>query len=256
MAQLIFAYVCVFLYGIIIGSFLNVCIYRIPKNESVVTEGSHCMACGRPLKWRDMVPVFSWLILHGKCRFCGEKISIQYPLVELANGLLYLLIFFVNGVNPDSAIYSVMTSAMLVISVIDFRTMKIPIAADVVIFAMGVVHLLLHLDTWYYYVIGFFFASLFLLLCSLLFRILKNKNGMGAGDIELMACTGLCIGWGHALFAIALGSVIGSVIEGTRMAVTKKSGRFAFGPYLCLGVFIAMLWGTGIYEWYINTFIY
>lgn len=256
MAQLIFIYVCVFFYGIVIGSFLNVCIYRIPREESVVRESSHCMACGRRLKKRDMVPLFSWLFLRGRCRFCGEKISLQYPLVELANGLLYLLVFYVNGVNLESVVCCVVVSAMVVISVLDWRTMKIPTAADLVIFLMGVLQVLLHLDTWYYYVIGFFFASLFLLLCSLLFRILKNENGMGAGDIELMACAGLCIGWGHALFAIVIGSVLGVLVEGTRMVVTKEYGRFAFGPYLCIGILVAMLWGDAVYGWYVSTFIY
>ena len=102
-------YIIVFLYGIIIGSFLNVCIYRMPKGESVVTVGSHCMNCKHPLKWYDLFPVFSYLVLRGKCRYCGAKISIQYPLVELANGILYVLVVAICGLNPDSIVWCVLT---------------------------------------------------------------------------------------------------------------------------------------------------
>ena len=249
-------YIIVFLYGIIVGSFLNVCIYRIPKEESIVTVGSHCMKCSHRLSWYDLFPVFSWLCLRGRCRYCKEKISMQYPLVEMANGILYLIIFAVNGWNWDSLLWCIVTSSLLVISVIDARTMMIPTGADLVILAAGVIHLLLHLDNWYYYVIGFFCASLFLLLCALLFRAVTKKSGLGLGDIELMACAGLCIGWGHALFAVVFGSVMGALIQGIKLAVTKKGRKFAFGPYLAVGIFIAMLWGDVIYDWYIGLVLY
>lgn len=249
-------YSIVFLYGIIIGSFLNVCIYRIPKEESIVTVGSHCMNCGHRLKWYDLFPLFSWLFLKGKCRYCGEKISIQYPLVEFINGALYILIFAVNGWNPESILWCIVVSALLVLSVIDYRTMLIPTSVDMVILAVGIVHLIMNLNNWHYYVIGFFFASLFLMLCSLLFRMFRNKNGLGLGDVELMACAGLCIGWGHALFAIVIGSVLGTIIQGIKIVVTKEGEKFAFGPYLSFGVFIAMLWGNRLYDWYVSCFLH
>ncbi len=289
-------YTIVFIYGIIVGSFLNVCIYRIPKEESIVTVGSHCMKCSHRLSWYDLVPVFSWLFLRGKCRYCGGKISVQYPLVELLNGVLYLIIVGVNGWNWDSLLWCIVASALLVISVIDARTMMIPVGAERIILAAGAVHLTLHLDNWYYYVIGFFSASLFLLLCALVFRAVTGKSGLGLGDVELMACAGLCIGWGHALLAVALGSVSGAVIQlfrlaivqsrrdsagqnpdgqnsdgqkiagqkfaGQKIAEQKFAGqrfaeqKFAFGPYLAAGVFVAMLWGDRIYEWYLHMFLY
>ena len=94
--------IIVLLYGLVIGSFLNVCIYRIPKEETIVTERSHCMSCGYQLRWFDMIPVASFVALHGKCRKCGAKISAQYPLVEALNGILYVIVFLVNGVNWTS----------------------------------------------------------------------------------------------------------------------------------------------------------
>lgn len=248
-------YVIVFLYGIVIGSFLNVCIYRIPKEENLVTVGSHCMECGHRLRWYDLFPLFSWLFLKGRCRYCGTGISLQYPLIEALNGVLYIVIFAVNGWNVDSVLWCVLTSALIVLSMIDFRTMMIPTAVDLVILAVGIIHLVLHLNDWFYYVGGFVFASLFLLLCALLFRGVTGKSGLGLGDVELMACAGLCIGWGHALFAIVIGSVLGSVIEGIRIGITKEKGKFPFGPYLSLGVWIALLWGTQIYEWYLRQFL-
>lgn len=249
-------YIIAFLYGIVIGSFLNVCIYRMPKDENIATVGSHCMDCGRRLKWYDLIPVFSWLFLKGKCRYCGKAVSPQYPIVETLNGILYVVVFAVNGWNWDSVLWCILTSALIVLSAIDYRFMLIPTAVDVVICGVGIVHLVLHLHEWYYYLIGFFGASLFLLLCALLFRGVTGKSGLGLGDVELMACAGLCIGWGHALFAIVIGSVLGVIIQGILVAVTREKGKFPFGPYLSLGIFVAMLWGSRIYEWYMESFIY
>ena len=246
-------YITVFLFGIVIGSFLNVCILRIPEKESIVVESSHCMSCGHQLAWYDLFPLFSWLFLRGKCRYCGARISTQYPVVEFANGALYIITFAVNGWNGSSALYCIMFSALLVIGVIDYRTMLIPTAVDVVILCVGAVHIVFDLNNWLYYVTGFVSAGLFLLLCAFLFRAVTGKGGLGLGDVELMACAGLCIGWGHALFAIVIGSVTGCIVELIKIAITKKKGKFPFGPYLALGIFVATLWGTRIYEWYFHT---
>ncbi len=245
-------YIIVFIYGITIGSFLNVCIFRIPKEESIVTVGSHCMSCNHKLKWYDLFPVFSWLFLKGKCRYCGEPISSQYPIIETVNGILYIVVFAVNGWNWESILWCIVTSSLLVISMVDYRTLLIPVGAEIVILIAGIVHLVMNLEQWPYYVIGFFFASLFLLLCALLFRAATGKSGLGFGDVELMACAGLCIGWGHALMAIIIGSVLGTIIQGVIILVTKDGKKFAFGPYLSLGVFCAMLWGDYLYQWYMS----
>lgn len=249
-------YIVAFLYGIVVGSFLNVCIYRMPKEESVVTVGSHCMSCNHKLRWVDLFPLFSWLFLKGKCRYCGAKISAQYPLVEAANGVLYVLIFFVNGWNVDSVLWCLLISVILVIAVIDFRAMKFPSMLDGVVLVIGVVHLILHREQWGYYVAGFLFMGLFLLLCAVLFKKLTGKAGLGYGDIELMACAGLCMGWGHALLALIIACLLGCVIQGIVMAVTKKGGRFPLVPYLATGIYIVLLWGDTMLNWYVKTFIY
>lgn len=243
-------YIIVFLYGIILGSFLNVCIYRLPKEESVVTVGSHCMSCHHKLKWYDLFPLFSWIFLRGKCRYCGAKISVQYPLIECLNGILYCITFAICGWSADSILWCLLISALLVIAVIDYRTMLIPGKADAFIALIGMIHLLLHREQWQYYVIGFVGVGLFLLLIAVIFKSVTGRSGLGYGDIELMACAGLCIGWGHGLFALVIGSVLGSLIEGVRMVVMKKRGKFAFGPYLAIGITIAALWGDMFFDWY------
>lgn len=241
-------YILVFVYGIVIGSFLNVCIYRIPKKESIVTVSSHCMNCDHKLKWYDLFPLFSFLFLKGRCRYCGIKLSLQYPLVEFLNGALYVIVFLVNGMNIESVLYCFLVSALLVLSVIDYRTMEIPIVVNAVILGIGILHMIFDLDRWLHYVIGFFAASLFLLLCL----ILTRGKGIGGGDIKLMAVAGLCLGWGDILLALVFGCIIGSVIQCIVIAATKKKAKFAMGPYLSVGIFVAMLWGERFLDWYIG----
>lgn len=248
-------YILVFLYGIVIGSFLNVCIYRLPKDESVVVVSSHCMSCHHKLKWYDLFPLFSWLFLRGKCRYCGAKISVQYPIVEAVNGILYVLIFAMKGFGVDAVLLCLVTSALIVISVIDYRTMLIPVATYIIILLMGIIQFVYHFIVtenynWSYYVIGFFFTGGFLLVIALLFKGITGKGGLGLGDIEFMACAGLFLGWGHGLFAIIIGSVAGILIECVKMAIKKERGKFPFGPYLSAGVLIAALWGDTLLEMY------
>ena len=132
--MLIPVYIIIFAFGAVIGSFCNVCIFRIPKKETVVTTPSHCMSCGYQLKWYDLIPIISWLWLRGKCRKCGEKISAQYPLIETINGLLYVVIFIATDFDfLESALTCLLASALLVLSVIDFRTFEIPLGINVFI---------------------------------------------------------------------------------------------------------------------------
>lgn len=241
-------YIFVFLYGIVIGSFLNVCIYRIPKKESIVTVNSHCMNCNHRLAWYDLFPLFSFLFLKGRCRYCGTKLSLQYPLIEFMNGMLYVVIFAVNGMSLESVFWCFLTSALLVLSVIDYRTMEIPIGVNAVILAIGIVHMVFDRERFLHYIIGFFAASLFLLLCL----IVTRGKGIGGGDIKLMAVAGLCVGWENILLALVFGCIIGSVIQCIVIAVTKNKTKFAMGPYLSVGIFVAMLWGERFLDWYIG----
>lgn len=241
----------IFTYGIVIGSFLNVCIFRIPKGEDIVKVNSHCMSCGYQLKWYDLIPVVSYLFLGGKCRKCKTKISKQYPMIELLNGILYVIIFFINDFDAVSIIYCLLTSALIVLSVIDFRTYEIPFGVNVFIFVLGIIHVAMDVVNWKNYCIGFFAVSV----CLLLLQILSKGRAIGGGDVKLMAAAGLLLGWKLIILAFVLGCIIGSVIHLIRMKVSGEGHLLAMGPYLSVGIWIAALWGTQMLDAYFNLFI-
>lgn len=250
--MLIPVFICIFLFGAVTGSFCNVCIYRIPKGETVVTTPSHCMNCGYRLKWYDLIPIVSWLCLGGRCRGCGEKISLQYPLIETINGLLYVLVFWNRDFElVESVLICLMASALLVLSVIDFRTFEIPFGINVFLLLLGMLHLFLHRDGWYEYVLGFFLVSGILHLIV----IVSKGRAMGGGDVKLMAAAGLFLGWKGILIAFSIGCVFASVIHIFRMKVFQAGRMLAFGPYLSVGIFIAALWTEDIIQWYLHALL-
>lgn len=243
-------YILVFLFGITVGSFLNVCIYRIPKEESIVTAPSHCMNCGTRLRWYELIPVFSFLFLRGRCASCKSRISAQYPLIEAANGVLWLVVLWRLGPTAEAALGALLCSALLVLSVIDLRTQEIPAGINGAILALSLIRLLLDLGNWQLYIIGFFAVSLPL---YLLFMV-SGGAAIGGGDVKLMAVCGLFLGWKLILLAFFLGCVLGAVIHLTRMAC-KNAGRvLALGPYLSAGVFLSLLWGEAALQWYFSLF--
>ena len=249
LADIIF-YLIIFIFGIVIGSFLNVCIYRIPEHEDIVKTRSHCMSCGGQLKWYDMFPLFSYLFLRGRCRYCKAKLSVQYPLIEAMNGILYVIIVLQHGVNIDSLLYCLLTSALVVLSVIDFRTYEIPLGINLFILALGLIRVALDYHNFLGYLIG-------LLAVSAVLAILYYASGgraIGGGDVKLMAVCGLFLGWQLIIMAFLLGCVLGAVIHVIRMKVSGENHVLAMGPYLSLGVFIAMLWGNRMLAWYLGMF--
>ena len=250
MLPTIFFSIIIFLYGIIIGSFLNVCIYRIPKKENIVTTRSHCMSCGYQLRWYDLIPLFSWLALGGRCRKCKAKISVQYPAIEALNGVLYLIVFLCYGVSIETLLYGLMARALLALSVIDFRTFEIPLGFNVFIAVLGLVRVLTDLTNWREYAVGFFAVSAVLYIIY----VLTKGRGIGGGDIKLMAASGLLLGWKCNILAFLLGCIIGSVIHLLRMRFTKAERVLAMGPYLSIGIYISALWGTRLIDWYLSLF--
>ena len=247
-------YIVVFLYGIVIGSFLNVCIYRIPKEENIVKVRSHCMSCNYQLRWFDLIPLFSWLAFRGKCRKCGEKISIQYPLVEAANGVLYLCIFYIHGFDSvatllTSVLYCLMASALLALSIIDLRTYEIPFGFNVFIFVLGLLHIGIDYRNWLTYIIGMAAVSVILELLLLV----SGGRAIGGGDVKLMASAGLLLGWQKIIVAFFLGCIIAAVIHPIRMKVSSAERVLAMGPYLSIGILLLALWGdtwiNGYLQW-------
>ncbi len=250
MLPTVMIYVIIFLYGIVIGSFLNVCIYRIPKGESIVKVRSHCMNCGYQLKWYDLVPLFSFLFLRGRCRKCKQKISVQYPVIELLNGVLYCIVFAVYGVSVNALLYALLASALIALSVIDFRTYEIPVGFNIWILALGLIRIVTDYANWLDYAVGFLAVSMFLLL---IYFFTKGR-GIGGGDIKLMAACGLLLGWKLIILAFVLGCIIGSIVHIARMKISGAGHVLAFGPYLSVGVMIAALAGDPMIAWYLSFF--
>lgn len=246
---IIVLFIMVVLLGIVIGSFLNVCIFRIPKKEDIAVERSHCMHCGHVLQWYELIPVFSFLIQGGKCRSCKKKISWQYPLVESLNAILWVAVVLMHGLKWETILFCLCASVLIVIAVIDERTMEIPFGCNVFIAVLGVIRLILDYTHWYEYVIGFFTVSL---LFQIIIWITKGR-GMGGGDVKLMAAAGLLLGWKQIIFAMFIGCVLGSIIHCSKMIFDKKKEHvLAFGPYLAAGIYIVILFGEHLVNWYIN----
>ncbi len=248
MLPTVLLYIIIFLYGIVIGSFLNVCIYRIPKQENIVKIRSHCMNCGYQLKWYDLVPLFSYLCLRGRCRCCKQKISVQYPLIELLNGALYCIVFAVYGISVEALLYALLASALNTLSVIDFRTYEIPVGINIFILALGLIRIATDFTHWSDYAVGFLLVSGFLYLVHLVTR----GRGIGGGDIKLMAVSGLLLGWKQILLAFVMGCIIGSVIHIARMKISGQGHMLAFGPYLSIGILISALAGDQMIAWYLS----
>lgn len=233
-------------FGLCVGSFLNVCIFRIPREESIVTGPSHCMSCGTRLRWYELIPVFSWLVQGGRCRHCKAKLSPQYPLIEAINAAGWVLCFFIKGFSLEFFLGCGLFSALLTLSVIDARTMEIPFGINVFIFVLGLVRLFTDLGNWPLYLIGFAAVSGFFLLVYLI----TGGRGIGGGDIKLMAAAGLLLGWKDILLSLMIAAIVATIVHLIRMAVVKAGKVLSFGPYLSIGIFIAFLFGDIIIKWY------
>ena len=204
------------------------------------------MNCGCQLKWYDLVPLFSYLFLGGKCRKCKQKISVQYPLIELLNGSLYCMVFAEYGLSVESLLYALLISALITLSVIDFRTYEIPVGINIFILALGLIRVITDYTDWLNYAVGFILVSGFL---YIVYLVTKGR-GIGGGDIKLMAVCGLLLGWKLILLSFVLGCIIGSVIHMIRMKVSGQGHVLAFGPYLSIGVMISVFAGNQLIIWY------
>ena len=255
--ELFFIALLIFFIGIFIGSFINVYIIRYGTKESFVTGRSHCMSCGKTLKWYDMFPLISYLILGGKCRFCKAKISPQYPIIEFINGLGYALIVVLSkDIGVVTFLNCLCFSALLGLSMIDIKHYEIPYSANIFIAVLGIIALILDYQNWLLYVIGAVCVSGLLLLI----QIVSRGRAMGGGDVFLMASAGLLLGWKKIIAAFVFGCIIGSVLHIIVMAVKRRkysgedneqnANMLPFGPYLAAGIFISMLFGDALINWY------
>lgn len=242
--------VLVFILGLLIGSFLNVCIFRIPLRQSVVTTPSHCGSCGKRIRSYDLIPVLSYLLLGGKCRFCGEKISLRYPMVELLNAGIYLLIYQACGLSIQFIGFALLASALIVIAFIDYDHKIIPDGIVLLLVGAGIIYSVFAQDiTWLDRLIGFFVASLPLYLLLLL-----SRGGVGGGDIKLMAAVGIYLGWKLTLLSLFMGAVLGSIVAVILLILKRKTRKdeIPFGPALAVGIMAAALYGNRLLDWYLG----
>lgn len=250
--EILFA-IFVFILGLLIGSFLNVCIYRIPKNKSIVFGRSHCTKCSIEIKNYDLVPVISFIVLGGKCRNCKSKISIKYPFVELLNATLYLFIFVFFKFSIEFFIYAALTSILIIISLIDYENKLIPNILLLLILIIGIFSFSFSYQLfWYERIIGFFAASLPLIIAAII-----SKGGMGGGDIKLMAVCGLILGWKLILISLFVGCILGTIYG---FISRFKNGSFLkayipFGPSLSAAMILSFFFGNTLILWYTSTFL-
>lgn len=224
-----------FVLGAAIGSFLNVCIFRIPAETSIVKPASQCPKCHHPIRYRDNIPMISYLLLRGKCRDCGEKISWRYPLVELITAILALLLFLKFDFSVSFLVYFVFTAVLIIITFIDLDHQIIPdvlTLPGIPIFCLSAIFFLKL--PWMEALIGLLIGGGVLFTIAFVYELITKREGMGGGDIKLLAMIGGFLGWKSLVFVLLFSSLTGAVIGITAMIINKQDTKYAvpFGPFL------------------------
>ncbi len=249
-------YIIAFIFGAIVGSFLNVCIYRLPRRESLVLPSSHCPKCETSIHPYDNIPIFSYLILGGRCRSCKTRISPQYPAVELISALLTLFLFMNFGLSLTFLFLFVFSSALVVITFIDLEHRIIPDVISLPGIIVGFISsFFLPWLGWKSSLIGIIAGGGSLLAVAFVYQLITKKEGMGGGDIKLLAMMGAFLGWMAVPFIIFASSLVGSVVGIALMLVQKKDSKLAipFGPFLAFGAILYVFYGKQIIHWYLNS---
>lgn len=245
----------VFILGLLIGSFLNVCIYRLPREESIVFPASHCPACREPVRTYDNIPLFSFVLLGRRCRSCRAPISWRYPMVELLHALGYLFILHQFGYSIQSVIYALFFSSLVVVTFIDLSHQIVPDAITLPGMILGLIAASTVLPPGpINSLVGLFLGGGLFYLVAILSITLLKKEGMGGGDIKLIAMIGAFLGWKGMLLTIFLAALAGSV-AGLFLIFIRGRDRaqpIPFGPFLALGAMVSLFWGAEILNWYLT----
>ncbi len=247
----------IFIFGSCIGSFLNVCIYRLPNSKSIVYPPSACPGCDTPIRSYDNIPILSFLLLRGKCRTCQAVISIRYPLVELMVGLFAVCAYLKFGLTLEALIMYLFIASLIVITFIDIDHRIIPDAISLPSIPIGfVASFFLPSITYKESLAGILVGGGSLLLVAFIYSLITKKEGMGGGDIKLLAMIGAFIGWQGALLTIFLSSAIGTLCGLLVMIRSGKNMKLAipFGPFLAMGAMIHIFFGKELIFWYFYTF--
>jgi leader peptidase (prepilin peptidase)/N-methyltransferase len=254
-APLVGGQIIAFILGCILGSFYNVVIHRLPLGQSIVRPASMCPACGHAIAAYDNIPLLSWLLLGGRCRSCKTSISLRYPLVEGLAGILALLLFRRCGLHPQFPIEFIFCSLLLIITMIDLDTFTIP---DILSLPGIVLGFALSFFTprllWWESLLGIAVGGGIFYLIAALFALVRRKEGLGMGDVKLLAMIGAFVGWKGVAFTILVSSVSGMIIA---MPLMWRSGKglglaVPYGPFLAIGAVSYIFWGELFYHWYFS----
>ena len=236
----------VFVFGAVVGSFLNVCIFRLPAEASIVKPRSQCPYCHHPIRNRDNIPLISFIVLRGKCRDCGGKISWRYPLVELITALLALLLFLKYGLTLSFLIFFIFTAVLIVITFIDLDHQIIPdilTLPGIPIFCLAAIFLLK--IPWLEALLGLLIGGGIFFTIAFVYELITKREGMGGGDIKLLAMIGGFLGWKSLIFVLLFSSFSGAIIGITAMLIKKQDMKYAvpFGPFLAAAAVAYLFWG-------------
>ncbi len=252
------------LLGLSVGSFLNVCIYRIPEHMSVSFPPSHCPNCKKKIKWYDNIPLLSYILLKGKCRNCKAKISFRYPFIELLNCLLWTAALFISKDPLECISGFVLISSLIVVSAVDLERMEIPDGINGFILVTAIIRSVAFALTGGNirtllsdFFIGALAGSLLLYGLYMLFLKVAKKEGLGGGDVKLAFVCGAFLGWQKVLFGIALSAYIGLIVILIVSIIKRKGlrGAFPYGPFLSAGFIISFFFFDDIYKWYVLNFL-
>ena len=262
---MIIPYLLIFLLGISVGSFLNVLIYRLKKSENFLVSRSFCPKCGHKLLWYDLIPLFSFFLLRGKCRYCEKSISFHYPLVEFLTGALLCFIFYKLEINFLFFIYFSIISLLLIL--IFFYDLKYYIIPNVAVYSLIILTFAFNIFLIFFpevsifkitpSFLNIFFSALGVTFCFFLIFFLSEGKWLGFGDVKLVFFMGLFLGFPKILIAIFCASLIGSII-GVGLIVLMKKGfksEIPFGPFLIIGTYSAFFWGQNFINWYLKSFV-
>ena len=247
----------IFVFGICVGSFLNVCICRLPLNESIVSPPSHCRACKTPLPWYDNLPLLGYALRRGRCGSCGEQFSIRYFLVELMTGILAVAMTWQFGPSLTTLGYFAFAAALVVITFIDLDHQIIPDVISLPGVLAGLLFSLFSpvptLTLWTSFV-GALVGGGILLAVALGYQLLTGREGMGGGDVKLLAMIGAFLGWRAIPFTIFIASFFGSIVGVTAMIRQRADSKLAlpFGPFLSFGALAYLFVGEELIAWYLG----